>query len=92
MSLETKIKEIIAVDAVELASQVGLVAMVGAATISSMPDHLDKKLVLSPQAAVIKPANATAEENTLRRERDDTAPHMISYSTFQRTPGRTGKL
>lgn len=90
MVTKTKIKKFIDTNSSELATQLGLVAMVGAATLSSMPDHFDKKLILAPQAAVIKPGSS--EENNLRRERDDTAPHLISYSAFQRTPGRTGKL
>ena len=91
MSIETKIKEIIEINSAELAAQVGLVAMAAAATIGSMPDHVDsKRLILAPQTALVKPAN-NEDNNPIRREREDTAPHLISYNTFQRTPGRSGK-
>lgn len=30
--------------------------------------------------------------NPLRREKEEAGPHYISFSTAQRTPGRTGKF
>ena len=47
------------------------------------------------KVALLAPAYATAGEskgaNPLRREREESGPHYISYSATQRTPGRTGK-
>jgi hypothetical protein len=91
MSIKTNIQETFAnLIQPEFASNVGLVAMVAAVTLGVSPSHEDKRAVLNQQAAVIKATNN--EENSQRREqREDRAPEMISYSTFQRTPGRSGK-
>lgn len=55
-----------------------------------LPD--DSKRVILPN----QPAPAWVEvneqsNNPIRREREETAPHFISYSEIQRTPSRSGR-
>ncbi len=71
--------------------QVGLVAMAAAATLSSMPDHAKSRSIVLPNQPVIKVADDSEGSNPLRREREETAPHFVSYAETQRTPGRAGK-
>lgn len=73
--------------------QAGLVLMTAAATIGmvELPEHPNKVIV--PNQPVFAVATDTNERgSTLRREREETAPHYISYNTSQRTPGRTGRV
>jgi hypothetical protein len=76
----------------DVAQQLGMVLMATAATVGmlELPDHPNSRLIVPNQPALVA---VTAEEgnNPLRREREETAPHHISYSETQRTPGRTGK-
>ena len=66
-------------------------AVMAMATIASLVDIPERPLKL----AVLSPAYAIAGEgraaNPLRREREESGPHYISYSATQRTPGRTGR-
>jgi hypothetical protein len=93
MSLDTKIKQII--DEIQLparGAQLGLVAMAAAATLGTMPDHADKRVVLPNQPLFRAEETSNQENNPIRREREESAPHFISYSEVQRTPARSGKL
>ena len=72
---------------------IGLLMMATAATLGLLdfPDHPKAKVVLAAQP-VYAYAQTTAGVNPLRREREESAPHYISYSAVQRTPGRTGRI
>lgn len=71
----------------------GMAVMLTAATagLVELPER-DKKAIIIPNKPVFEFATENNEPgNALRREREETAPHHISYSETQRTPGRTGK-
>lgn len=75
--------------------QAGLVLMTAAATIGmvELPEHPNKVVVPNqPVFAVASDTYNNERDNPLRREREETAPHYISYNTSQRTPGRTGRV
>ena len=75
------------------ASKLGL-AMMAVATMAGLvevPEHGIKKAVLSSQP-IFAFAQQSRDTNPLRREREEAGPHYVSYSAFQRTPGRTGKF
>jgi hypothetical protein len=77
-----------------LSAQLGIILMSAAATIGmlEMPDH-SKAQILVPARAVFAYANENSNDpaNSIRRERDEEAPHYLSYSETQRTPSRSGK-
>lgn len=66
--------------------------MTAAATVGmlELPDHPNARIVVPSQPALVA-VTSGEDTNPLRREREETAPHHISYSETQRTPGRTGK-
>lgn len=79
----------------QISQNIGLVLMSAAATFGmlELPDHPNAKVVV-PNQPVFAFATQLSEEgnnNVLRREREESAPHYISYSVTQRTPGRTGR-
>jgi len=59
----------------------GFGLMATAAVVGTVDLPSDDKKVIIPRD----------NHNQLRREREETAPHFISYSEIQRTPGRAGK-
>ena len=80
----------------DAAANLGIVLMTAATTLGmvDVPVHQDKRVVLPARARF---AFATESENglqgnQLRREREEAGPHYVSYSVYQRTPGRTGKI
>lgn len=80
-----------------IAANAGLLLMTAAATtlMLELPDHPNAKATLNTQPVFSAPGSATEQQmpnNEMRRERDETGPHYISYSISQRTPGRTGKI
>jgi hypothetical protein len=78
----------------EILQQSGLALMTVAATVGmvELPAHPEKRAVIVPNAPAYAVAtDNSGEQNPLRREREETGPHYISYSVAQRTPGRTGR-
>ena len=77
----------------EVAQQAGLILMSAAMTIGMLesPDHGATKIVLPVQPAMALAGENAENNNVIRREREETAPHFISYSEVQRTPARSGK-
>lgn len=79
----------------ELSQQLGLVLMTAAVTFGmlEMPEHSTKVIVPNQPAFALAHENGGGDgaNNTLRREREETGPHYISYSVAQRTPGRHGR-
>jgi hypothetical protein len=76
-----------------LAAQLGIVLMT-AATVTGMmelPNHPNNKVVLPGQPAYILASEDEEINNPVRREREETAPHFISYSETQRTTSRAAK-
>ncbi|MDL2363376.1 MAG: hypothetical protein QFB86_03270 [Patescibacteria group bacterium] len=77
-----------------IAMNAGIVLMTVAATIGlvEIPEHRETKIAVSTQPAFVFATEIGGADSAQRRERDDIHPHHISYSAFQRTPGRTGHL
>ena len=78
----------------DFAQQAGLLLMTAAATIGmvELPHHPDKRNIIVPNRPAFAVAPQSGEQgSTLRREREETAPHYVSYNVSQRTPGRTGR-
>ncbi len=75
-----------------VAMQAGLVLMTAAATLGmvELPEHPNKVIVPNQPAFAMATQN-TEQNNPIRREREETSPHYISYSVVQRTAARTGK-
>jgi len=67
--------------------------MTSAALVSSVDitHHARRQNVILPSKPSLASASDNNDQNPLRREREETAPHFISYSEIQRTPGRAGK-
>ena len=83
-----------AMDQINDATQnAGLLLMTAAVTLGmvELPEHLNNRIVIPNQPSYAQVGNNVQNDNTLRREREESAPHYISYSTVQRTPSRTGK-
>lgn len=79
--------------AANLAAQIGIVLMSAATTLGMLeiPDQ-DKKAIIMPSRPAFAVVNESSDNaNPLRRERDETMPHYISYAVSQRTPARSGK-
>lgn len=76
------------------AKQAGLVLMTAATTLGmlELPSHPEKRVVLPARASFAFAENSLDLEgnNPLRREREEPAPHYISYSVVERTPARSG--
>ena len=78
----------------EIAQQAGVILMSAAVTMGmlELPDHQNSKIVLPNQPALEVAGEHTNETNNpIRREREEAAPHFISYSEVQRTPSRSGR-
>lgn len=79
-----------------MVQQAGLMLMTLAVTLgmAELPHHTEKRVVM-PSQPVFEAVAAGGGDNTpnsLRREREETGPHYVSYSVTQRTPGRTGRV
>jgi hypothetical protein len=78
----------------EAAMNAGLLLMTAAATLGVMevPERPSTHAIIPGQPAIVLATERAGEENNLRRVREDTAPHYVSYSAFQRTPARSGRV
>ena len=77
-----------------LSQQIGLLLMTAAATFGmlELPEHPNAKITLASQPMFAYATSQTGgDSHQLRREKEETGAHYISYSTVQRTPGRTGR-
>ena len=78
----------------EMFQQLGLIVMSAALTLSvfELPDDAKKIVLPNKPAPVWAEAGGQGNDNNpIRREREDTTPHYISYSEVQRTPSRSGR-
>ena len=73
-----------------VAGKVGITLMSAAAVTGAveLPTHLDTRVVMPMQPNFVMADELNELNNPIRREREDTAPHYISYSETQRTHGR----
>jgi hypothetical protein len=76
-----------------LGQQMGTALMAGAVTVGmlELPDHMNTRITVPSQPAFVFAEENSGGNNQLRREREETAPHFISYSEVQRTPSRSGR-
>ena len=81
----------------EAAARSGFMLMAAAATLGmlELPEHPNNRIVM-PNQPVFAMAVQNGEEpgqaaNQMLREREEVAPHYMSYSVAQRTPSRSGK-
>lgn len=78
----------------DVAQQAGLLLMSAAVTLGmlELPATSDKRAIL-PNRPVFAWASEKdqSNNNTLRRESEETEQHYISYSVAQRTPARSGR-
>src|SRR5512146_2511707 len=80
----------------EAAKRSGFLLMAGAATLGMLefPDQPDKRAIMPQQPALAMAVNNGQEPgqaaNQMRREREEVAPHYMSYSVAQRTQSRSG--
>jgi hypothetical protein len=75
----------------------GVVMMAAAVTLGlvELPQEEEKRRAVVPARAVFAFAGETNNDqggSTLRREREESGPHYISYGVTQRSPSRTGRL
>jgi hypothetical protein len=78
----------------EAARRVGLVTMSAALTLCmlELPDEAKRAILpIQPAPAWAEAGQHGGSNNPIRREREETAPHFISYSEVQRTPARSGR-
>ncbi len=95
MSIKNKKTNTTAENLNTVAMQAGLLLMTAAATLGmvELPEHPNKVIVSSqPIFAMSSNSSDSDHPNPLRREREETAVHYVSYSVAQRTPGRTGRI
>lgn len=94
---QTDIQKTASVALSQIATSTGVLLMTAATTLGlvDVPAHPDKRAIVPNQPA-FSFANDTAQQeaegNQLRREREETGPHYVSYGISQRTPSRTGKI
>ena len=74
----------------QLYTQIGVLLM-SAATIFSGLDMTHQKTIVLPSKPVLAFQGQNNDVNAIRRERDETVPHYISYSETQRTPSRSSR-
>lgn len=59
-----------------------------------LPQDEEKRRAVVPARPVFDFAGANDQQGSdpLRREREESGPHYISYGATQRSPGRTGRF
>ena len=77
----------------KISSHLGIFLMTAATAISGLDlaGHTKVQVALLSRPATVLQEENINDINSLRRERDETAPHYISYSETQRTPSRSSK-
>lgn len=77
----------------DISQQIGMLLMTAALTLSvfDFGQPQDKRVVLPNRPALALAGENDEASNPIRREREEAAPHFISYSEVQRTPSRSGR-
>ncbi|HEX5744447.1 MAG TPA: hypothetical protein VFX84_03310 [Candidatus Saccharimonadales bacterium] len=94
MSIKTKNTRTTTDKLTEAAQNTGVVLMTALITLGllEMPEHAKRVIVpQTPVPELVGNSEQTNPGHSLRREREETGPHYVSYSVTQRTPGRTGR-
>jgi hypothetical protein len=80
---------------VQAANQAGFLLIAAAATIGmlDLPNQPEKRIVIPNRPVFAFAENNIDSEmnNPIRREREETEQHYVSYSVVQRTAPRSGK-
>lgn len=91
--MATKTKNPTVIDKLsEVTQQAGLVLMTAAFTLSliELPEHSSRIIVPNQPALALAGQQETgSDSNSMRREKEETHPHHVSYGISQRTPSRT---
>ena len=76
-----------------LGTQASVMLMAAATTVGvmDMQDHQSIKVVVPNQPTFAFETNNPETNNPIMREREESAPHYVSYDVSQRTPSRHGK-
>jgi hypothetical protein len=76
-----------------LGAQASVLIMAAATTVGVMDMQSDQKIkIVVPNQPTFAYATESGQQNSpIQREREESAPHYISYNTAQRTPSRHGK-
>jgi len=76
----------------ETVQKLGIVMMATATLLGlvEIPEHGNRVNMLA-QPSFAYASQHSENGSTLRREREESAPHYISYENTQRTPARSGK-
>lgn len=90
--LETKIPKLSSEMLTDTARLIGP-AVLSAVLMLTMFEASDdaKRVILPNQSAPVFAGENEDANNPVRREREETAPHFISYSEVQRTAARSGR-
>jgi hypothetical protein len=77
----------------KLGTKASVLLMAAATTLGvmDMQEHQGIKVIIPNQPTFAFETNNTEVNNPIQREREESAPHYISYSVVQRTPSRHGK-
>lgn len=77
-----------------LGTQASVMLMAVATTVGLMDvqDHQSIKVIVPNQPTFAFGTENTELNNPILREREESAPHYISYDVAQRTPSRHGKI
>jgi len=77
-----------------LGTQAGVMLMAAATTVGlmDMQEHQNMKVIVPNQPNFAFAVENNDLSNPILREREESAPHYISYDVAQRTPSRHGKI
>jgi hypothetical protein len=77
-----------------LGTQAGVMLMAAATTVGlmDMQEHQSVKVIIPNQPTFAFETENTQLNNPILREREESAPHYVSYEVAQRTPSRHGKI
>lgn len=74
-----------------IAQPLGITAMTAAAVVSMLePTHELAKRMIVPEQVAFAPVEASAENNPLRREKEETGAHSVTFGV-PRTQARAGR-
>lgn len=90
--IETKIPKIDGEVLGDAFQRLGMAAMSAALVVSLLEVSDEAKRIIMPtQPVLVQAGEQGTDNNPVRREREETAPHFISYNEVQRTPSRSGR-
>lgn len=92
MSIKNK-KQSLTQKLMNLGAQSSVVLMAAATTVGVMDMQSNQrvKVIVPNQPTFAYETENTETNNPIQREREESAPHYISYNVAQRTPSRHGK-